>query len=229
LSSGGAALFTNALGSGSHTITAAYSGNQNFAGSLSSALVQVVNPPPDFSIVASPSNATIHDGQSASFTLTLTSQFGFNSQVNLSCGPVPQLAQCQFVPATVNLGSSPIVSTLTITTVATTAGMRVPAGLPGRRSPFDTVGFAFGFCAIGVMLSAVSLRGRKRKVGRQFFNGLIFLIVVTSLVGCGGGSMSPGASFHPGTPLGTSTVAVTAATAGGSSSHSVPVTLTIVQ
>jgi hypothetical protein len=218
VSNGAAQLSTSALTTGSHTITAAYSGDNNFSSS-SSTFTQVVNPPADFSLAASPGSATIHDGQTATFTFTLTSQFGFSSQVNLSCGQLPALAQCQFSPAALTGGNSAQMSTLTITTVAPSAVLPVPT-IPRPGLPLTLALYAASFGAMWLVLFAFRPRMRKTSLA-------MLVLAALALVGCGGGSMQ--IVHQPGTPLGTSTVTVTATTTNGAISHAAPITLTVVQ
>src|SRR5207248_1460177 len=68
---GGIASFvTTALGSGSHSITAAYSGASGFAPSTSSVVTQVADEPPAVNLGSTPNLS--NPGQSVSFTATMT-------------------------------------------------------------------------------------------------------------------------------------------------------------
>src|SRR5882757_4784042 len=71
--SGGAATFTTSgLTGGTHSITAVYSGDANFAGGTSPALMQTVNKVGDSTSVASSNNPSIF-GSAVTFTATVTS------------------------------------------------------------------------------------------------------------------------------------------------------------
>jgi hypothetical protein len=71
--SGGTATFTTSgLTAGTHSITAVYSGDANFAGSTSPALMQTVNKMGDSTSVASSNNPSIF-GSALTFTATVTS------------------------------------------------------------------------------------------------------------------------------------------------------------
>src|SRR5437016_3062330 len=71
--SGGAATFTTSgLTGGTHSITAIYSGDANFAGGTSPALTQTVNKVGDATSVASSNNPSIF-GSAVTFTATVTS------------------------------------------------------------------------------------------------------------------------------------------------------------
>lgn len=76
---------------------------------------------PDFTISASPSAQTVLPGVAANFTLTLNASGGFNSAVNLSCGPLPSAAACAFNPSSITPSGTGSHSTLTVTTPSTLA------------------------------------------------------------------------------------------------------------
>src|SRR5271168_2190009 len=80
--SGGTAAFTTAsLAVGSHSITAAYSGDTNFAASTSSIVTVVVSAPAKIhtSTSLSASNAQLTSGESVTFTATIAPQSGSGS------------------------------------------------------------------------------------------------------------------------------------------------------
>ena len=77
-------------------------------------------PAPDFSVSASPASQTVVQGNTASYTVTVTPSGGFNGPVSLSLSALPAGANATFNPNPIN-GSG--TSTLTITTSAST-----PAG-----------------------------------------------------------------------------------------------------
>src|SRR5882762_8908279 len=72
LSGGGATFTTSGLTGGTHSITAVYSGDANFAGGTSPALMQTVNKVGDSTSVASSNNPSIF-GSAVTFTATVTS------------------------------------------------------------------------------------------------------------------------------------------------------------
>src|SRR2546427_564319 len=109
-----ATFTTTALTAGSHSITAVYGGDANFAGSTSSALSQVVS---DFSIAVAPSSRTVKAGKSTTYTLTLTPVRGFTGTISLSCSATPPAGTCSVSPASVTLnGTSSSTATVTVTT-----------------------------------------------------------------------------------------------------------------
>jgi hypothetical protein len=75
LSGGEASLTTTALPVGTDSITAAYSGELNFAGSVSKALSETVGKAKSFTKLTSSKNPSVF-GESVTFTATVSGQFG---------------------------------------------------------------------------------------------------------------------------------------------------------
>jgi hypothetical protein len=75
---------------------------------------------PDFSISASPGSQTVGQGQSTSYTATVTPLLGFNGSLTFSATGLPAGATASFNPASVSGGSS--------TTMTVTAGAATPPG-----------------------------------------------------------------------------------------------------
>ena len=73
----------------------------------------VVNPPPDFGLAISPGSRTVRRGSSTTYTVSVSSQGGFNGSVSLAVRGLPTGTSASFAPAAlVGSGSA----TLTITT-----------------------------------------------------------------------------------------------------------------
>ena len=121
LTNGVATLQTSFAAAGSYTVTATYKGDQNNSASTSSG-VTIVIAAPDFTIAATPASGSITPGQTATFTFTVSPVGGYAGTVKFSCGTLPSQAACSFTPASVTpSGGSPVSSTLTVTTAASTA------------------------------------------------------------------------------------------------------------
>ena len=85
-------------------------------------LVLVVTPPttPDFSISASPSSATVDQGQSANYTVTVNSQNSFSGTVNLSASVSPSGPTTSIPPSVSVTSSTPGQATLNVSTTSST-------------------------------------------------------------------------------------------------------------
>lgn len=159
--------------------------------------------PADFTIAINPTAVTVQSGGSATTTITVQDEGGFNSTVAFACSGLPQGNACSFTPETVPTPAGISYTTLTVSASATSAA------LPGSRSPLIP----------GAVLAAVVCFFGRRK--RRWMQLLLIALCITALgafMGCGGGS-------NPGTGSSSSTITVTATS--GSLSHSTYFMLTV--
>ncbi len=213
-----ATFVTSNLGHGSHSITAAYSGNSQVLSSTSSALTETI---PyfigDFSIKPTPAAVTVAAGQPASFQLAITPSGGFNAPMALSCSGLPALATCVFNPSALPSGQGQVA--LTIQTVGSTRAALSPSS---ESSSDGAVVILAGliFCLLP------SRSTRKRLTTVLLFAILSLPALLTTSCGGGGGSRSNTGSY---TPAGSYQVSVTAQTTEPSQniSHSTIVNLIV--
>ncbi len=227
LTAGVATFTTSALGTGTHAITAVYSGDTTFTGSTSAGLVQSIS---DFAITANPPSATIRAGQSATFTITLTPISGFNGTVNLACTGLPSFTTCTFTPPSLTPSGGAVTSTLVIKTTGPNAALRFP-GDSGNRPVYALMWSLSGGGIAGLVLLGNFAQGgsRRKKRWMTMLALTLMLLLLAALVGCGGGGGggSPAPAPAPSvTPAGTSTVSATA-TGGGSAAHNFNISLTV--
>lgn len=205
--------FSTALPFGQNVITAQYSGDSHYMGSISPATT--VNVQPDFALAfAEPSTMTIaRQGDSGSIVLTVTGQPGFNGTINFtpaSCTGLPRESACSFSPASITGSGS------TTLTVSTTAPHSAKLESPGWWS--TSLGMLAGIFLLG--------GASRRRSGGRLLSLLVFAFLIT-IAGCGGGGggSSGGGSRDLGTPLGTTGVAVTVSS--GNLTHSTGFTLIV--
>jgi hypothetical protein len=157
---GGAASFSSAnLALGTHTITAAYSGDPNYTASTSAALTVTVASAPaaDYSFTMSSSALAIAQGSNGNLTVTLTPKNGFKQAVGFTCSGLPAGAGCTFNPQTVTPVASAVSATLTVQLPA--VGTDAPAvGVFPRSQPT-----ALYFLVLAI-LGIVGAAGIKRSV-----------------------------------------------------------------
>ncbi len=199
-SAGGVITITAAPGT--CVVSAAESEGANFLGS--SATPQSISiQAPDFSLAIGPPSVTIASpGGSATASLTITGQTGYNGTIAFtpaSCTGLPAKSACSFSPSSVTGSGN---TTITITTAAPQS-----AGLVNA----PTLGWsvAGGFTLAGVLLLGIP-RPRRRWTGTL---GLLLLGLLWIGAGCGG-SAAFNTAQTPGTPTGTFTVTVTASSGG---------------
>ena len=216
---GQAATFTtSSLSSGSHSITAQYSGDTTFATSTSTSVNQQVNAAatPDFSVMANPAALNLTAGQSGNIVFTVTPINGSTQMVTLSCGTLPQGVTCMFAPPSLTLdGTHSPTSTLTLQTTGPDRGMLLPTA-PGRPLPILLlVIFAlFAIAAFFALRLALASRGL-RPVSPWL---LVLVFVAFAVVAC---SSLPRRL----TPSGSFPITITLSAAG--TNHTVPITLNV--
>lgn len=223
LSSGTASYTTSSLAAATHSITAVYGGDGNFASVTSAAVAELVQ---DYSISVSSSGSgsgggsspsqTVQPGGTATYTLALGPANGatFPSAVTLSVSGLPPGATATITPQTLPAGSSLTNVTLSIQLPATTTAKSVSDPLQRGVVPV----------ALGILL--LPFAGRLRKTSRKLGGVIGILLLLTAgaaamagLSGCGSGSGFFGQQSQ------TYTVTVTATS--GALSHSTTVTLTV--
>jgi len=191
---------------GTHTISASYSGDNSFNAS-SSPQPQTFTISAGFygTIPAAQSTVLISGpGGSGTTSISVSNSTGFSGAISLACSGLPSEAACMFAPATIAANGAPSTTTssITITTTAATTSSQQRAYLPGQ-----------WMAGIGLLLGSTVLLGGKRQRVRGLFWLLTLLLLVVA-PSCGGGGSNGGGSHlpppNPGTPTGTSTVLVTA-------------------
>jgi hypothetical protein len=217
LSAGVATYMTSSLTAGSHSITAQYGGDSNYAGSSSGSLMQMVVAP-SYTLSASPSSLTIAQGGSGSATITVTPVGGFNQSLSFTCSGLPAYATCMFSPSTLtpNGTNTAVSSTLTIATDVQTVERHDPT-LPGSHRGVPL--WAFAVVGLGGLLRA---RRRSRRIGSacMLAVGIVVLVIAgLGISGCGG---KGGGAI---TPKGASNVTITVTGTGATQTLTISVTI----
>lgn len=213
--------------------------------------VPLTGPAADYCLAAGngqPVSTPIQPGQTATFSLEVTSAGGFTGSVNLSCSLAPagpDLGPCAI--ATTPASNPPSVQvtpaaaaqlTVNVPTVAPSSGtafIRPPRSDSPSNAPGKARVFALGYACLAWILwiATEELKRRGDFVARQQLRTIRFLQVAAlaaglalGIAGCGSTGSDPPASIT-GTPPGTYTVTVTASTTSGSSSTSRTASLTV--
>ncbi len=217
---GTATFTTSSLSTATHSIEASYSGDSNFAGSVSSAVTQIVgtNTAP-FALSSSATSSSILPGQSAMFTITAASVPNFRGTISFSCAGLPEGASCIFSPSQLAPNGSSAATTLMIATSGGQSGALQPT-TPARINTQTAFFVLFGSFGMAFLL----LRRRPFSIALPLSALALVcaLVCLGSAIGCGGSSSS---SRPPVTPSGSSQVMVTASS--GNSTQSLVITLTV--
>jgi hypothetical protein len=134
---------------------------------------------PDFSIVASPPSATITVGQTAMFTLTVTSMNGFSSAVTAACTGAPGGSTCMLTPTSVTPAPN---GTATISGSLATKAETIPPLLRFTPAPRLPIG-VWGLLTVVLALLAAWTATRRATRKLAFAFGLLAIL---SLSGCSG-------------------------------------------
>jgi uncharacterized repeat protein (TIGR03803 family) len=208
VSNGSASLTTPAFtATGEFAVTAVYSGDVNYLGTIYPASMLSVTTAPVPAVSITPGAVTLAPGGTATLTASV---FNFSSDsVTFACADLPSNVSCSF--GAVSNGSV----TLTLTTSAT-ASMELPPH-PGERGSGRTLAFAFpmllGLCGL--------LRPRRGSGQWKRLAALVMLLFAG--MGMSGCSSSPRAPQNA--TAGTSYIAVTAT--AGMQTASTELTLTV--
>jgi hypothetical protein len=209
LASGKGALSVSTLSVGTHSLTAAYSGDSADSPASSNTVTVTITAPasgpsPDYGLTLSSSTLAMSQGTSGSLTVSVAPQNGFSASLTFACSGLPSGWGCSFAPATLS-GGAPQSTKMTVSATNSSRLMPTPSGLVfALVSPLPL--FWFG------------LAGKSRKARWMLF---FFLL---ALAGCGTSSNSTQQQSQ------SSTYNVTVTASGASApSHSQTFTLTMNQ
>ncbi|HTB96755.1 MAG TPA: Ig-like domain repeat protein [Terracidiphilus sp.] len=206
---------SNFWNSGANQLTAYYSGDTNYAPSVSSAvnLTATQTSVGDFSLAPQTPQLTVAAGSTSSVGVNLASINTFNATVSLACTPSSNQFSCSVNPASVPL-SGTATATVSISTTVQTASLA-----PSKPSSWPLLAAAFGF---GIFFFRAR-NWRNLRAGLLFSFALLFVL---TLAGCGSGNKMTKTPPPPGsTPAGTYTLVVTG-TANGIT-HNAKVTVVV--
>jgi len=226
---GQATFNTSNLPLGTYSLTAVYSGDQNFAqATVPISTFEIINP--SVLITSSPSLLSLTAGTPGSVTLTLQGLVGFGgttTSVTLACNTktLPEYSECSFddpnVPMTVSNGSAQVVMTIS-TNVPVNSGALID--LDPRPKTMFLAGM-FGFGLLGLFL-----RRRTRLNSRMLtiLSVALFAGLLSGIIGCtnSGYTKTPPTPVVT-TPSGASSVTVTATSAATGQVVSLPFTLPV--
>jgi hypothetical protein len=195
LSSGNASfdIAAGTLSSGANTLTASYAGDANYAISRGTTTVTVTEVTVS---IAAP--ASVSPGGSATATATFAAGSKYSGTMNLLCSLTASptgavsLPTCSLNPTALTLSGSG--SGTTVMTISTTAGSSASLVRPSRKS-------LWGLGGGGAVLAVLFLCGfpaRRRRFASML--ALLWIVVVSCAIGCGGGGSQTTANTGPVVP-----------------------------
>jgi len=214
LSGGSASIPVSGLATGSHVVTAMYSGDANFNVNSSAATTVQVLAAPAVALSAAPASLTLSSGSTGTVTLTAAANSSFTGSVTFAVSGAPNGMSVQINPATVTLTpNQSAVSTLVVSTVAPKSAMLIWPFAGGT-----------GIALMGLaLLVAPKRRKQVRRVRVLAPAFACALVIILTMAGCGGSGSSVNRA-----PKGTTTLTVTATSStAGSQPQTLSVTVTV--
>lgn len=214
ISNGQATFTSSSFGAGTHHITATFATSGNFAASSSAILDEVIQPH-DFSISLTPATLEIASGQTGQVKIMVSALGSFAGTLTLSADQVPAYALVTFKP--VQLSVPPGANSSSALSVAT-ASLPVATAFDndlGRPSAEQTILAAMAFTALPVMFF------RRRRL-KSLLKVLVITGTIFSIAGCSN-IYYPLNRVAPGTYL----IPITATDAATNAIHTVNLTLIV--
>jgi hypothetical protein len=180
--------------------------------------------PPDFTIATTPSSVSIAAGSSTTYELTLTPGDGFVGTVQVTCTGAPSESICAASPASPQLdGTTSATVNVKVSTTAPSVARLSPFSkwrlTPLREVPVKSVSWLALLCLLGTLVLTT------RRGARTVMATATVMFLLTTNVGCGGGSSGGAPQGNPGTPAGTYMLTLT--TTSGNITHNTTVSLTV--
>jgi hypothetical protein len=191
--------------------------NPSPAGGASGAMAFHVS---SFTLSASTASVTVTAGQSATYTIQLTPQYGsFDSAVSFGCVGAPSKCTATFSPTSLTPGAGNATTTLTLTTSASSSSTAAALQSANRFGP-PALGL-FVLAVIAFLGNAIRRRMPWR-VGRRWLAACALVCLALAIGSCSAGG--DGGNNYTGTPKGTHTISVQ----GTSGNMTVPLSITLV-
>ncbi|MFC6646520.1 FG-GAP-like repeat-containing protein [Granulicella cerasi] len=214
ITAGVATLTTNALPVGANVVTASYTGDADAVSPTASTNVTVNAVTPAFTMTAETGSVSLPQGASTSIVLTLVANPTFSGPITLTCSGAPAESTCMVSPSSVSL--TPGQSASASVVIATTAKNNHYHA--SNRTNWKDL--PAGVSLAGVLLLLLPRKRRRRSLGVL----CMAVLAVTSLVliaGCDNGG-----DAYPGTPVGTTTLTISATSGSLTQSQTIAMTVT---
>jgi hypothetical protein len=240
LSNGSATYVFSSTTTGSHVITATYSGDSTYESS-SGTLTLTVTANKTFTLAAT--NLTVSAGSSGTSTITITPKNGYTGTIGWTISSSPSLSNgCFSLPNTTVSGSSTVTAVLTVYSSASACSSALVPGTGRSRRFFGTAPSAYGnelhllstshVAGACVALAGLLLLGLLGCPRRKLCTlaGVFLLAACFAAAGCGGSGSgsSSSSSTTSNAPTGTYTVTIVGTdTSSSSITASTTMTLTV--
>jgi len=178
-----ASITTSALGVGSHSITAAYTGVNGFLSSTSAPVAQIVTTPAIHTTL-SPSTLTVLHNDAGQVNITLTPVGGFSGTATVACGTLPTNLTCFFTPASYTFTGNNVAQTGTLLVgTATVSRLAKPGNDAEIIAAFAMLPLV-GFAAF-----------RRKRMGMLAVLAVLSLGALVGVSGCSNGTRAPSGTY----------------------------------
>jgi hypothetical protein len=176
-------------------------------------------------LVTGASNQSVTQGQSTSYTLTLSPEGGYTGSVQFTCSGAPSESTCSG-PSPIKLdGVHPSQVSFNVTTTAPSDATLLLRHLEiGDKTPLSAL--SIGAIAL-FMVGTLVIRVRNNSRQSPWIARIAIVLPVVFCLSCGGSSGPPPPPHDPGTPVGTYNLTLTASDSNGTPSHATTVTLKV--
>jgi uncharacterized repeat protein (TIGR03803 family) len=140
----------------------------------------------DFSLTASSPSQTVSPGESASYSISVSPQGGFNQKVQLGCSGTPSGYTCSVSPATTTLNGS---ASQTVMVAVTPAVMAAGLVTPAKAHPLKSYGMWLALSGFFGLAWIMPIRTRRRGYGSLCMLTLVCLLTIL-MPACGGANSS---------------------------------------
>ena len=184
---------------GTHTYTAQYPADSNYAAFPFGSVSFTVTAAPSFTVTSSPTSLTLNPGASGNSTLTITPYNGFTGAVAIACSSPVAYVTCSVTTPPSITGTSAVSATATINLAATYGHLILPPAASPRRNRTD--------CAIALPFAAlllIPLAWYNRRATLRLLPVILLLATISGLTSCGGSSSNAGGGSST-TPVATTT------------------------
>ncbi len=217
----GVAAITVLFEQTTEAITAAYAGDEAYAGSQSSSTSIAAGQAPQFTLALNAPSVTIATQQHTTLTVSLGSVKGFADTIVLGCLGLPRAATCTFDRSQLKLAPDGTATASLIVDTGDPLGAGSGASASLRSRPSTRL---LCWLPMGVLLSVLRRR-KNRRIGQKLGTAMMFVgLVAVSLtaVGCGGLTTQS-------TPPGTYTFKVVGTAQGAGVTEAQTITLVVTQ
>jgi CSLREA domain-containing protein len=219
LSAGVATYSTTSLATGSHTLTAVYSGDINFTASSTTSATTVTVAALDFTMTATPASQSGNQGATFTYQLAVAPAYSgtpYPGTLTFTATGLPTGATLTFTPSSVAANAGPQTVSMAIATAQTGSAAVQPLDLGRKMAPL----------ALAFLLLPFAGTRRMRRHGRRF--GRMICLLLLALGGVVATAALSGCGSNGGQKNGQETIyAITVTATSGTVTHTSMVDLTV--